>query len=78
VPGGAKKFLPSRTVQTVSGAHPASSGYQLFFPGVKRPGREVDHSFLSSAKVKNEWIPFSAPPPPGLSGRVRRRRQVCT
>lgn len=25
-----------------------------FFPGVKRPGREVDHSCLFSAEVKNE------------------------
>jgi hypothetical protein len=64
VPGGAKNVLLYRTVQTVSGAHPAPSGYRLFCPGVKRPGREVGHSFLSSAEVKSEWIPFSAPPPP--------------
>jgi hypothetical protein len=41
---------------------PVGTGF--FCPGVKRPGREVDHSFLSSAEVKSEWIPFSAPPPP--------------
>ena len=31
------------------------------FPGVKRPGREVDHSSLSSAKDKNEWSHTSTP-----------------
>lgn len=25
------------------------------FPGVKRPGREVNHPNLSRAEVKNEW-----------------------
>jgi len=25
------------------------------FPGVKRPGREADHSPPSSSKVKNAW-----------------------
>jgi hypothetical protein len=25
------------------------------FPGVKRPGREADHSPQSSAEVKNAW-----------------------
>ena len=36
---------------------PASSliGSGVFFPGVKRPGREVDDSPLSSAEVKHEW-----------------------
>ena len=28
----------------------------------KRPGCEVDHSPLSSSKVKNEWNSFSTPP----------------
>jgi len=27
-------------------------GYRLFFPGVKRPGRDVDHPPSSSAEVK--------------------------
>jgi hypothetical protein len=31
VPGGARNFLLYGTVQPVSGAHPASSGYQLLF-----------------------------------------------
>ena len=27
----------------------------FFFPGIKRLGRDVDHSSLSGAVVKNEW-----------------------
>jgi hypothetical protein len=30
-----------------------SNGYQGLFPGVKRPGREADHSPPSSVEVKN-------------------------
>jgi hypothetical protein len=30
--------------------------YQIYFPRVKRPGREIDHSPPSSAEFKNEWI----------------------
>jgi hypothetical protein len=32
-----------------------------YFPGVKRPGREADHSSPPSAEVKNEWSYPSAP-----------------
>jgi hypothetical protein len=32
-----------------------------FFPGVKRPRRDVDHSPLSTAEVKKEWSYTSAP-----------------
>jgi hypothetical protein len=39
-----------------------SNGYrELFPPGVKRQGREADHSSLSSAEVKNAWRYTSAP-----------------
>jgi hypothetical protein len=31
-------------------------------PGVKRPGREADHSPLSYAEVKKMWIYISIPP----------------
>jgi hypothetical protein len=44
-------------VQTGSGAHPASCtmGTGGPFPGAKsRPGRDADHSPLSSAEVENE------------------------
>jgi hypothetical protein len=32
------------------------------FPGVKRPGREADHSPPTSAEVKKMWIYTSTPP----------------
>jgi hypothetical protein len=56
-PAGAKDFSSSLSVQTGSGAHPASCtmGTGGPFPGVKaRPGRDADHSPPSSAKVVNE------------------------
>jgi hypothetical protein len=31
-------------------------------PGVKRPGREADHSLPTSAEVKKMWIGTSTPP----------------
>jgi hypothetical protein len=39
-----------------------SSAYMCFFPWAKRPGREIGHSHLSSAEVKNEWSCTSSPP----------------
>ena len=49
-------FLFSAPVQTVPGAHPAScSMVPIFFPGVKRPERDVYHSPPSRAEVKSEW-----------------------
>jgi hypothetical protein len=41
-------------VQNGSEGHPApyTVGTRGSFPGVKRPGREADHSSLSSAEVK--------------------------
>jgi hypothetical protein len=56
-PEGAKDFSCSLCVQTGSGAHPASCtlGTGGPFPGAKaRPGRDTDHSNLSSAEVENE------------------------
>jgi hypothetical protein len=51
-------------VQNGSGAHPAS--YPMVtrgsFLGLKRPGREADHSLPSSAEVKNAWSYTSTPP----------------
>jgi hypothetical protein len=56
-PAGAKDFSFYLCVQTGSGAHPASCtmGIGGHFPGGKaRPGRDADHSPLSSAEVVNE------------------------
>jgi hypothetical protein len=39
-----------------------SNGYRgLLPPGVKRPGREADHSHPSNAEVKNAWHCTSTP-----------------
>jgi hypothetical protein len=56
-PVGAEDFYSSLSVQTGSGAHPASypMGTGGPFPGGKaRPGRDADHSPSSSAEVINE------------------------
>jgi hypothetical protein len=56
-PVGTKDFSSILCVQTGSGAHPASCamGTGGPFPGGKaRPGRDADHSPLSSAEVKYE------------------------
>jgi hypothetical protein len=53
------------SLQNGSGAHPVSypmgTGGALSL-GVKRPGREADHSPPSSAEVKNAWNYTSTPP----------------
>jgi hypothetical protein len=50
-----KRFSLLHSVQTGSEAYPASYpvGTEGSSPGVKRPGREIDHSFPSSAEVIN-------------------------
>jgi hypothetical protein len=64
VPVG-KKFLLLHIVQTGSGVHPTS--YKMgttggSSPGVKRQGREANHSPPTSAEVKKMWIYTSTPP----------------
>jgi hypothetical protein len=56
-PAGAKDLSSILSVQTGSGAHPASCpmGTEGPFPGGKaRPERDADHSPPSSAEVVNE------------------------
>jgi hypothetical protein len=56
-PAGTEDFSSNLCVQTGSGAHPAycPMGTGGPFPGGKtRPGRDSDHSPLSSAEVVNE------------------------
>jgi hypothetical protein len=62
VPVGAR-FSFLHVVQTGSRAHPASYTMDpgALSPGVKRPGREADHSPLTSAKVKKTWVYMSTP-----------------
>jgi hypothetical protein len=59
-------FSLLHSVQTDSGAHPASYPFDKegFSPGVKRQGREADHSSQSSADVKKSG---GIPPVPHMS-----------
>jgi hypothetical protein len=62
-PAGAGNFSLHHHVQNGSGAHPDSysMGTRGFSLGVKRPGREADHSPPSSAEVKYAWSYTSTP-----------------
>jgi hypothetical protein len=56
-PADAKDFSSSNCVYIRSETHPVSCtmGTVVPFPGAKaRPGRDADHSPLSSAEVENE------------------------
>jgi hypothetical protein len=63
VPAGAGNFSLHHRVQTGSGVHKASypMGTGGFFPGVKRRGREADHSIHLVPMSKNSWIYTSTP-----------------
>jgi hypothetical protein len=56
IPAGERDFSLLQSIQTDSGTHPASCsmGNRALSPGVKRPGREANHSLPSSAEVKTE------------------------
>jgi hypothetical protein len=55
-PKGGKRFSLLHSVQTGSWVQPAScpKGTGHFYPEVKRPGRESDHSPPSNAEVKSD------------------------
>jgi hypothetical protein len=57
-------FSPHPFVQTGCGVQPDSYPMHIgvSIPGIKRPGRESDHSPPSRAKVKNAWSYNSTPP----------------
>ena len=66
-PGGGARF--SAPIHTDPGAHPAF--YTMgtgSFPGVKRPGRGVDHPSPSSAEVKERVELYVYSPPLYLRG----------
>jgi hypothetical protein len=76
-PAGAGNFFLHRRVRNGSGAHPAS--YQwvsgTLSLGVKRPGREADHSPPPSADVK-EWVELylhSPSTPPWRGAKLNHR-----
>jgi len=65
---GARFFA---TVQTGLGAHPASyTRGNGSFPGLKRPGRGVDHPPNLSAEVKKRVGLYTSSPSLGLRGLV--------
>jgi len=59
----AKDFSFLQNVHTGSGARQSSvfNGYRCSFPGVMRPGREVNHPLISCVQVKNGWSYTPAP-----------------
>jgi hypothetical protein len=62
-PSRARNVSLLRSVQTESGAHPASypMGTGSFSPGLKRTEREADHSPPSDAEIKNGGIILPLP-----------------
>jgi hypothetical protein len=55
-------FLFSKTSRLSLGhTQPPIQWMPAFFPCVMRPGREVNHSPLSSDEVKNKWSYSSSP-----------------
>jgi hypothetical protein len=60
--GRGKTFPFSTIVQMSFGpSHPTIQGIPGFFPGVKQPGREADHSLPSSTEMRNEWSYTATP-----------------
>ena len=58
----------SATVQTGSEVHPASRLMGTgSFPGVKRPGRGIDHPHHLAPRLKKEYS-YTSSPPLGLCG----------
>jgi hypothetical protein len=56
IPGSGKKYnlfsiTPRQVLRTHTTSYPVGTGN--FLPGVKRPGREADHSPPASTEVKN-------------------------
>jgi hypothetical protein len=68
---------PSRP--TLGSAQPPIQWVQgALSPGVKRPGREADHSPPSSAEIKEMWIYTSTPTPSWHSAELVKHRDNFT
>jgi hypothetical protein len=61
-PGGSK-FFSSQLPDRLWGLHSCLSNWYegAFYPVVRRPGRETDHSPTSSAEVKNGGVYLHSP-----------------
>jgi hypothetical protein len=53
-----QEFSLFHVIQTESGAHPTAHpmGTGALPVGVKRPGREAEHSLPTTAEVKKTWL----------------------
>jgi hypothetical protein len=63
VPVGSRIFTSPRHPDRLWGPpnlYPLGTG--ALSPGVKRPGREADHSPPTSVEIKNTWVYTSTPP----------------
>lgn len=60
---GRDKFFssPKRSDRLCGSPSLLYKGKRHFIPGVKRAGREIDHSPTSSAEIKNGWTYASSP-----------------
>jgi hypothetical protein len=61
-PGKVKGVLFSTSSNGFWSQPPIEWATETLSPGVKRPGREANRSFLTSAEFKNTWIYTSTPP----------------
>lgn len=63
IPAPTQIFLSSKSSRPVWGPlSPLFDSYWVYFPRVKQPGCDVDHSSPSGAEVQNQWSHTSTPP----------------
>jgi hypothetical protein len=80
-PAGDGNFSLHHRIQNGSGAHPVSypTGIRDSFPGVKRPGREADHSPPRNAEIKEcvELYLHSPNTPSWRGAQLKHRDTFC-
>ena len=67
IPEEARSFPPKRPDRLLRSTQPPMLWVTVIFPGIKRPGHEVNQSPPYSAEVKGEWN-YTAIPPVCLLG----------
>ena len=60
IPVRAGDYPPKREDRLCDKSSCLFSGYPGLFPGLKRPGRDVDHSPLFGVVFENEWVSTTA------------------